>query len=85
MDEKRQHTGEVDSAESPAALFRYAHLNLPFPAVERRWYARITMWLWNRRPAVDGFPKGFRVQLILSSAAMNVADLPHAEVEVLPK
>ena len=47
---------------------------------ERRWYARITMWLWNRKPAMDGFPKDFRVQPIFSSAAIEVADRPHAEV-----
>ena len=29
---------------------------------------------------MDGFPKGFRVQPILSSAAMKVADFPYAEV-----
>lgn len=38
------------------------------------------MWSWIRRPAREGFPKGFRVQRIGVAAANDLASLPPAEI-----
>ena len=40
-----------------------------------------TMWDWIRKkPISEGFPKGFRVQRIGNSAAIEISKLPAAEV-----
>ena len=39
------------------------------------------MWDWIRKkPIPEGFPKGFRVQRIRTSAAMEISERPAAEV-----
>jgi hypothetical protein len=38
------------------------------------------MWPWKRKPDRDGFPKGFRAQRIVSSAANAISGLPAPEI-----
>lgn len=35
---------------------------------------------WRRKPAMDGFPKGFRVQRVGVTAARTISDLPASEI-----
>jgi hypothetical protein len=38
------------------------------------------MWSWRKKPNIDGFPDGFRVQHIRVAAAMAISELPASEI-----
>src|SRR5579863_2323423 len=38
------------------------------------------MWGWKRKPTIDGFPEGFRVQRIGVTSAVNISHLSGREI-----
>ena len=38
------------------------------------------MWIWKKKPPLEGFLKGFTVQFIREAGAMAVSKLPPAEI-----
>ena len=38
------------------------------------------MWVWKQKTRIDGFPKGFRVQRIGVTSAVNISHLPGTEI-----
>ena len=59
----------------------------PLPCTERyhcslhNWYDSHDMWHWTRKKQIlEGFPKGFKVQRIGISAAIEVSQLPPSDI-----